>query len=539
MSSCADDDSCDVTPEKELLQSSGHVRAKMVEADEGNNKIFFIYSSVDSTKCFDIPGNDAKNGKQLQIWDCNWGAAQQFYYSPSDSTIRPTKHKNMCMDGNIPKGKPAKEGNKVILWSCWGGDTQKWSVVADTKSTGLVYIMPKSGGFCAGDATGMYDKKNLVTLTKCKRDQIQTLPGFFPGFSIYKSMTAMCVDIPKAKFENGAKLQVWECNKSPAQSWFYWTTDQSIRPTGNLDYCLDATKPGKEGNQLLLWKCNQGDWQKWKFPAGDSSLSNGFANLKMAKKDLCVADATKKYAKGNLLTMEKCSKDYLLAAPGALGIDIHPLADTSSCLDIDANKLVKGQKIIAWKCHANEGDLPSDNQNFIFDTADDTIRSTAQPDLCFDCADNKVEEGTSVQLWTCNKGANQKFVVEANEIKVKDTDLCVADPKHEYEQGAAMKLTKCTAPKSKNQVPSFKVKGLKGMGATWMKPNKFDRPQCADGEVAWNCNEVGHGPRISCPKAWPYMCNDPNQCSGDTASKKKDRCCSPDKESCEGGPRPF
>jgi len=539
---CDDDDSCPMTSEKELLQSSGHVRAKIAEADaeEGNSKIFFIYSKVDPTKCFDIPGNKAVNGKQLQVYDCNWSPAQQFTYNPSDSTIRPTKHSNMCLDGSIPEGEVAKVGYSAILWECWGGDTQKWDIKADTKSVGTTYIMPKNSGLCVGDKKKMYDKGNPLTLTECTEDQVQTLPGFFPGFSLHKSMTSMCIDIPSQDIKNGAKMQIWDCNDSPAQKWYYWKTDGSIRPTKNLDYCLDSGSKQQEGDPLLLWKCNEKDWQKWTLPAGvDSSLSLGFANLKLEKKDLCVADATKKYSKSASLTMQKCSEDYLLSAPGVLGIDINPLAATSTCLDISENKLVKGQMVIAWKCHANEGDLPSDNQNFFLNTQDHSIRSAAEPNLCFDVVENKVVEGQGVQVWTCNAGPNQQFEVEGNEIKVKGTDLCVADPKHEYADGAAMKLTQCTTPKSKNKIASFKIKGQEKMLATWMTPNKFKKPQCADGEVAWNCNEVGHGPRISCPKEWPYMCNNPNQCSGNTASKKKDRCCSESKEQCDGGLRPF
>jgi len=539
----ADDDNCDVATEKELLQSTGHVRVKMVAAEEGNTerniKTFFIYSTVNMSKCFDIPANDASNGKQLQIWDCNWGDAQHFQYNPSDSTIRPTKHSNMCMDGSIPKGGPAEVGSAVILWECWGGDTQKWEMVADTKAVGYVFIKPKSWGLCVGDAKQTYDNSNPLTLQKCTQDTVQNLPGFYPGFSFYKSMTANCIDIPEAKIENGVKLQIWTCNDSPAQLWYYSKIDGSIRPTANLDYCLDAGSSLKQGDPLLLWECNEGDWQKWKFPAEDSDLSLGFANLKLEKHDLCVADATKKYTESAPLTMEKCSKDYLLAAPGVLGIEINPLAADSICLDIEANKIEKGQKIIAYKCHAKVGDLPVDNQNFFVNTVDHSIRSTAQPNLCFDVVDAKMVEGQHVQLWDCNQQPNQQFVMGANEIQAKGTDLCVADPKHEYALRANMALTKCIAPESKAQIASFKVKGLENMNATWREPNDFPKPQCADGEIAWNCNEVGHGPRISCPKSWPYMCNNPNQCSGDTASEKKDRCCSESKEKCKGGLRPL
>jgi len=124
-----------------------------------------------------------------------------------------------------------------------------------------------------------------LTLEECTEDSVQILPGVFPGFSIHKSQKPVCVDIPGGHIQNGAEMQIWDCNDSPAQTWWYSKIDSSIRPTANLDMCLDAGNDQKQGNKLILWECNQGDWQKWKFPAeDDADLSLGFANLKLEKK---------------------------------------------------------------------------------------------------------------------------------------------------------------------------------------------------------------------------------------------------------------
>lgn len=536
------DDECHATQEKELLQSTGKVNNKM-EAVEERGSGFGIHPTKDFSKCFDIPDNNAVNTAQLQIWDCNGSPAQQFAYNADDNTLRPSGHYSMCVDAAIPQGGVPQAGAKIILYQCWGGQNQQWTMVPAMRAQGYAYFVSKNfPGLCISSP---YENSAKLELEVCKdtgslvaipAGASQFFPGVFPGFPIQPKVNSkMCFDIPDANFANGNKLQIWDCNGSPAQSYYYNKADSTIRPKAAVTKCLDATSKPAAGAAVLLYDCNNEKWQKWTLT--EDSMSQGYTSVKLQYYDLCAADAKKTYEKSAPLTVEECTDESKTGLPGVVGMSIYPLIESSVCLTMSGGKVQKESKVVMYTCANKEG-LPFDSQNWQYWPVDNSIRSTVDTSLCLDVWGGKAEEGQFLQLYPCHGKENQQFVMGDNELKIKSQDLCVADPKHEYSSGTVVELIKCTAPESKQKIHSFKVPGLEGMGVTWLKPNDFEKPQCSDGEIAWNCNEVGHGPRISCPKEWPYMCNDPNQCSGDTASEKKDRCCSKDKATCEGGPRP-
>lgn len=115
-----------------------------------------------SGRCLDVPNGAPADGTQLQIWDCNPSAAQQWTFG-DDGTLR---SRGMCMDvawgstadGAVVQlakcsGNPAQQwvlsgagdlvnpqankcvdvkdwnsaaGTKLVTWTCHGGSNQKW-----------------------------------------------------------------------------------------------------------------------------------------------------------------------------------------------------------------------------------------------------------------------------------------------------------------------------------------------------------------------------------------------------------------------------
>lgn len=69
------------------------------------------------TKCLDAYGEGTINGTVVGTYDCN-GQDNQKWLFYSDGTIR-GKQSGLCLDKDLAT-------NKVWLWSCWGGDNQKW-----------------------------------------------------------------------------------------------------------------------------------------------------------------------------------------------------------------------------------------------------------------------------------------------------------------------------------------------------------------------------------------------------------------------------
>jgi glucosylceramidase len=91
-------------------------------------------------KCVDVAGANSADGTQVQLYDCNGTAAQQ-WSRPGDGTIRAL---GKCLDVS---GGSTADGAKVQLWTCNGSGAQQWSPTA-----GQELVNPQAGK-CL-DATG-------------------------------------------------------------------------------------------------------------------------------------------------------------------------------------------------------------------------------------------------------------------------------------------------------------------------------------------------------------------------------------------------
>ncbi|MGI5211446.1 family 16 glycosylhydrolase [Plantactinospora sp. CA-290183] len=112
-------------------------------------------------RCVDIPGANPADGTQLQIWDCNGTAAQNWTFT--GGTVRAL---GKCMD--VAGGSTANGANIQIV-GCNGNPAQQFVL---------------SG---AGDLVNPQANK--------------------------------CVDVRDMSSANGAKLQLWECTGSANQKW--------------------------------------------------------------------------------------------------------------------------------------------------------------------------------------------------------------------------------------------------------------------------------------------------------------------------------
>jgi endo-1,4-beta-xylanase len=94
---------------------------------------------VGSGRCVDVPNSTTTDGTQVQLWDCNGQANQQW---TATSAGELTTVGGKCLDA-------AGTGNgvKVQIYSCWGADNQKWRVNSDGTIVGV------QSGLCL-DATG-------------------------------------------------------------------------------------------------------------------------------------------------------------------------------------------------------------------------------------------------------------------------------------------------------------------------------------------------------------------------------------------------
>ncbi|WP_283133024.1 RICIN domain-containing protein [Rhizohabitans arisaemae] len=102
-----------------------------------------------------------------------------------------------------------------------------------------------------------------------------------------------CVDIPGANGFNGARIQLWSCNGTPAQQW-----SRSGRSITVMGRCLDVEGWGTgNGTPVQLWDCTGGGNQQWDHHNG------GFRNAHSGK---CLDLPGNNPSPGNKLTIYDC-----------------------------------------------------------------------------------------------------------------------------------------------------------------------------------------------------------------------------------------
>jgi hypothetical protein len=74
-------------------------------------------------KCLDVNGGATADGTKVQLWSCNGGNAQR-WAAQSDGSLRNTPS-GKCLDVS---GNNSADGTVVHLWTCNGGANQKWTL---------------------------------------------------------------------------------------------------------------------------------------------------------------------------------------------------------------------------------------------------------------------------------------------------------------------------------------------------------------------------------------------------------------------------
>ncbi|WP_034261579.1 ricin-type beta-trefoil lectin domain protein [Actinospica robiniae] len=118
---------------------------------------------VGSGRCVDVPNASQTAGTQVELWDCNGGANQQ-WTSTSANELR--VYGSDCLDAS---GSGTSAGTKVDIWSCNGGANQKWTFNANGTITG--------------------------------------------------TQSGLCLDATGAGTANGTLLELWTCNGGANQQW--------------------------------------------------------------------------------------------------------------------------------------------------------------------------------------------------------------------------------------------------------------------------------------------------------------------------------
>ncbi|MEV6825255.1 ricin-type beta-trefoil lectin domain protein [Amycolatopsis sp. NPDC051102] len=121
----------------------------------GNGGTTSTVVGAGSGRCLDVPNASQTSGTQVELWDCNGGANQQ-WTSTAAGELR--VYGSACLDAS---GQGTTPGTKAIIWTCTGGGNQKWTLRSDGTIVGT------QSGLCLdaiGNGTG---NGTLIDLATC------------------------------------------------------------------------------------------------------------------------------------------------------------------------------------------------------------------------------------------------------------------------------------------------------------------------------------------------------------------------------------
>ncbi|GAQ50392.1 non-reducing end alpha-L-arabinofuranosidase family hydrolase [Streptomyces acidiscabies] len=185
--------------------------------------------AVASGRCLDVPGASQTDGTNLQVWDCNGAANQQWTLTDSSQL---TVYGNKCLD--VPGS--ATSGTRVVIWACNGGANQQWRVNADGTITAV--------------------------------------------------QSGLCLDVSGGATANGTAVQLWSCSGSGNQKWtglsgtgnscalpsaYRWSSTGPLAQPANGQLALkDFTTVTYNGKHLVYGTTSDGSWHS----AGFSPFTN-------------------------------------------------------------------------------------------------------------------------------------------------------------------------------------------------------------------------------------------------------------------------
>ncbi|WP_188272740.1 RICIN domain-containing protein [Streptomyces sp. CBMA152] len=198
-------------------------------------------------------------------------------------------------DGTFALGK--------LVGQSWVADySTRWLDYSTEGGVGWIGDAPNvikvvtAAGKCLDVEGGSKDNGASVQIWNCNNGAAQDwrLEPDGSGLHLRNPSSGKCLDVDHANSADGTKIQIWNCNQAPAQTWeadVRATT--SLRNTGT-GKCLDL-RTFTNGQDAFLYPCNGTDGQKFKVsPKGHTGPAPTKANVDKAKANITGAQVEAK-----------------------------------------------------------------------------------------------------------------------------------------------------------------------------------------------------------------------------------------------------
>ncbi|TGK35650.1 hypothetical protein EHO65_18590 [Leptospira andrefontaineae] len=228
---------------------------------------YFTLKSKQSNLCLDVSNSSTENNARVQVWNCNGTNAQKWFYEHSTSYLRSKLNTDKCLDN----GAENWNGGKIVLWDCKDMNNMRFDFYDDS-------MRVRQNESIAVDANGS-TSGSLVSQWTWHGGNNQRWEKNYesPYFALINQASNRCLDVSNSSTANGARIQIYNCNGTDAQKWYYDAGNGFLRSKLNPNKCMDNGGETRNGGKIALWDCK--DMNNMRFDFVGDSIRNRINSL--------------------------------------------------------------------------------------------------------------------------------------------------------------------------------------------------------------------------------------------------------------------
>lgn len=384
-----------------------------VENHNSNNQKWYfdgdyIRLSSHRNKCLDVPSSNTSNGTNLQLYDCNGTAAQQWIYHELTKTIRSKINTNKCI---YPAGGNTSFGTNIQIWDCnLNNPAMQWTLQEAAPNHedivfGTIQHAPELDQ-CMDLYYEMVSNGTHIKTVPCSdlNYEYNTSQIWYVEDKHIKLVDnpAYCLALRNTVAVAGDIVHLWDCKDQANEQWIFDVPFQFIRSRVNPNTCLNVVN-----GDVRLSNCDEGEGKynmQWTLPNAPTAMpaEQDLSIHLMIDDNKCVDTKTigDTYFGYNLQVYD-CKSSRAGQKFTFDGLKIKMQGSSNLCIDAADDGNVR-----LLRC--NE----SNAQEWIFDFVAGAFRSKANLNKCMDFDYTRTANGTNIKLDNCKDNDAQKFVIK-------------------------------------------------------------------------------------------------------------------------------
>lgn len=248
----------------ESIMNSAEAYLQMWERAEANNdttyfdplELFVKIINRSANRCMDISGHDNNlfNGANVQLWSCDDESFDQHWlFNKQTRMFENRADRSKCLDN---RGQDYS-GGEVVIWDCVDSDNLRWTYNGNK-------LASMHDPDIVADAYGTVNGSNVGQWAyhggKNQQWELRPMRAIHTWVDFRDKREGKCLDVSGGNNANGTKVQLYACNGTPAQQWYFDPVKGTLRSQLPGNKCLDIPNGNTDnGTQLQIWDCQEGN----------------------------------------------------------------------------------------------------------------------------------------------------------------------------------------------------------------------------------------------------------------------------------------